>query len=125
MRQRIRITEKLPPSKHFTFSHLVVDANDITSTYSTSTVIVFASTIIDFSDNAVHLYNALDVQGTKSSVHRGAENLSKFDHCCGTVSVKELLEAFHKPSALKGSDSASRMLLDSHTRAEEPSSPPR
>ena len=48
------------------------------------------------------------------------QRISKFDHCCGTVSVKELLEAFHKPSALKGSDSASRMLLDSHTRAEKP-----
>jgi len=47
------------PTKHFTFSDLVVDANDVTSTYSKSTVIVFASTIIDFSDNAVHLYNAL------------------------------------------------------------------
>ena len=29
------------PTKHFTFSDLVVDANDVTSTYSTSTVIVF------------------------------------------------------------------------------------
>ena len=108
------------PTKHFTFSDLVVDANDVTSTYSKSTVIVFASTIIDFSDNAVHLYNALRTFKAPNRVYIVVQRISKFDHCCGTVSVKELLEAFHKPSALKGSDSASRMLLDSHTRAEEP-----
>ena len=105
---------------HFTFSDLVVDVNNVTSAYPEATVVVFASTIVDFSDSGVHLYNALRTFQAPDRVYIVVLRISKFDYCCGTVSVKELLDAFRKPGALKGSDSASRMLLDSHTRAEEP-----
>lgn len=104
---------------HFTFSDLVVDVNNVTSAYPKATVVVFASTIVDFSDSGVHLYNALQTFQAPDRVYIVVLRISKFDYCCGTVSVKELLDAFRKPGALKGSDSASRMLLDSHTRAEE------